>query len=191
MIGTEGRPFPSWLSFHLNNRFRRRSHPPEIIVQALRLKMTDVVLDFGCGPGFYTIPFAKNTKEVVAADIQTKMLRKVSEYAEKNRVKVKVVQSDGQKIPMPDGSFDLIFLSGVYHELVRKREVLTELKRVLKPIGRIVIREKTDTGHFPTGRPTINLAELSEDLMAAGFAELAPTTDPSDDNATLIAATPR
>ena len=189
MIGTEGRPFPSWLSFHLNNRFRRRSHPPEIIVQALRLKMTDVVLDFGCGPGFYTIPFAKNTKEVVAADIQTKMLRKVSEYAEKNRVKVKVIQSDGQKIPLPDGSIDLIFLSGVYHELVRKREVLTELKRVLKPIGKIVIRERT--GHYSMGRPTINLAELSEDLMATGFAVLAPTTDPSDDKATLVAATPK
>jgi len=189
LIGTEGRPFPSWLSFHLNNPLRRHSHPPEKIIDALGVKATDSVLDFGCGPGFYTIPFAKIAHDVVAVDIQTKMLEKVSKYAEKNSVKIRTIQSNGQSIPLPEGSFNIIFLSGVYHELAEKRIVLTELKRLLKPGGRIIIRERSETGHLAPGRPAIEPSEVSEDLRAAGFLVLEPRTDPSDKTATLMMAT--
>jgi len=72
-------------------------------MDALGVKAMDSVLDFGCGPGFYTIPFAKVAHDVVAVDIQTKMLEKVSKYAERNNVKVRTIQSDGQAIPLPDG----------------------------------------------------------------------------------------
>ena len=189
MIGTKGHPFPAWLSFHLNNELRRRSHPPEKIIHVLGVKATDAVLDFGCGPGFYTVPFAKIAKEVVAIDIQSKMLGKVSKYAGKNGVRIKALQSDGQSIPLPDGCFDLIFLSGVYHELAEKRKVLTELKRLLKPGGRIVIRERTQSGHITLGPPAVDTNEVSEELTAAGFASFASVTDPSDKAATLMTAT--
>lgn len=189
MIGTEGHPFAAWLSFHLNNELRRRSHPPEKIIHVLGVKATDAVLDFGCGPGFYTVPFAKIAKEVVAIDIQSKMLGKVSKYAGKNGVRIKALQSDGQSIPLPDGCFDLIFLSGVYHELAEKRKVLTELKRLLKPGGRIVIRERTQSGHITLGPPAVDTNEVSEELTAAGFASFASVTDPSDKAATLMTAT--
>lgn len=189
LIGTEGRPFPAWLSFHLNNRFRRHSHPPEGIIDALGLRATDAVLDFGCGPGFYAVPFAKVAREVVAVDLQPEMLQKASQYAEKNRVKIKTIQSNGQTIPIPDGSFDMIFLSGVYHELTEKKQVLAELNRVLKPGGRIVIRERTEDRHFSPGRPKTSLRDVSDDLRAAGFVVLAPMADPSDKNASIMTAT--
>ena len=153
------------------------------------MKATDAVLDFGCGPGFFTIPFAKIATEVVAVDTQPKMLGKVSKYAEKNGVKVKVIQSDGQSIPLPDGCVDLIFLSGVYHELADKKKVLTELKRLLKPRGKIVIRERTESGHIALGPPAVDTNEVSEELTAAGFARFASVTDPSDKAATLMTAT--
>jgi len=189
LIGTEGRPFPAWLSFHLNNELRRRSHPPEKVIDVLGVKATDAVLDFGCGPGFYTISFAKIAREVVAVDIQSKMLGKVSKYAEKNGVKVKALQSNGQSIPLPDRYFDLIFLSGVYHELAEKGQVLTELKRLLKPGGRIVIRERTKNGHISLGPPAVDTKEVSEELRAVGFTALAHAPDPSARTATLMTAT--
>ena len=189
MIGTEGRPFPAWLSFHLDNELRRRSHPPGKIIDVLGVKATDAVLDFGCGPGFYTVPFAKIAREVVGVDIQSKMLGKVSKYAQKNGVKIKTLQSDGQSIPLADGCFDLIFLSGVYHELAEKRKVLTELKRLLKPGGRIVIRERTESGHIALGPPKVDPKEVYEELTGVGFVALAPATDPSDKTATLMTAT--
>ena len=153
MIGTENHPFPAWLSFYLNNELRKRSHPPEKIIDALGMKATDTVLDFGCGPGFYSVPFAKTAREVVAVDVQSKMLEKASRYAKKKGVKVKALQSDARSIALPDCCFDLIFLSGVYHELAEKRKVLTELKRLLKHGGRIVIRERTKRDHITLGHP--------------------------------------
>ena len=158
-------------------------------MDALGVKAMDSVLDFGCGPGFYTIPFAKVAHDVVAVDIQTKMLEKVSKYAERNNVKVRTIQSDGQAIPLPDGSFNIIFLSGVYHEIAEKRVVLTELRRLLKPDGRMIIRERSETGHLAPGRPAIEPGEVSEDLRATGFLVLEPRTDPSDKTATLTMAT--
>ena len=189
LLGTKGHPFPAWLSFHLNNEVRRCSHPPEKIIDGLGVKAADVVLDFGCGPGFFTVPLAKVAREVVAIDSQPKMLGKLSKYAKKNGVKVKALQSDGQSIPLPDGSFDLIFLSGVYHELVEKRKVLTELKRLLKPGGRIVIRERAQSGHIALSPPAVDTTEVSEELRALGLTALAPVTGPSDKAATLMTAT--
>ena len=147
------------------------------------------MLDFGCGPGFYTIPFAKVAHDVVAVDIQTKMLQRVSKYAEKNNVRVRTIQSNGQSIPLPEGSFNIIFLSGVYHELAEKRIVLTELKRLLKPGGRIIVRERSEAGHLAPGCPAIEPGEVSEDLRAAGFLVLEPRTDPNDKTSTLMMAT--
>ena len=189
MISAENHPYHAWLSFLLNNGLRRRLHPPpENLVSALGVKTTDAVLDFGCGPGFFTIPFAKVARDVVAVDCQPSMLVKVSRSAKKKGVKIKALQSDGQSIPLPDDSIDLIFLSKVYHELADKRKVLSELRRVLKAGGRIVIREAAKSSLIKLGPPIVNPTELSNDLAAAGFITLASAVDPSDDKAAITTA---
>jgi len=169
MIGGEHYPFPSRLSFILNNPLRRCLHSPRRVVEALGVKETDTVLDFGCGPGFYTIPFAKAVRRVIAVDIQPKMLDEVLRYAEKEGVRVECLQSDGQEIPLPDQSCDLIFLSGVYHELGNKESILMELLRLLKLGGRIAIKEKTKKGLVSIGPPIVNLEEVRDKLKTAGF----------------------
>jgi ubiquinone/menaquinone biosynthesis C-methylase UbiE len=45
-----------------------------------------VILDFGCGPGFYTIEFAKIANKVIGIDFQPKMLEKTLDYARKNNI---------------------------------------------------------------------------------------------------------
>jgi precorrin-6B methylase 2 len=49
----------------------------------LGVRVDDVVIDFGCGPGFYTIPLAGLAGRVIAIDSQTGMLEKASKYAAK------------------------------------------------------------------------------------------------------------
>src|ERR1700719_4758118 len=90
---------PIWLSFLLNNPIRRHfDKNREKIITILGINDTSVVLDFGCGPGFYSIPFARIAKKVVAVDLQEKMLERAERYAEKNGVKDKIqfVQTDGK-----------------------------------------------------------------------------------------------
>src|SRR6266849_1990439 len=141
--------FPVWLSFLLNNPIRRHfDKNPEKVVRLLGINETSVVLDFGCGPGFYAVPFAKVAKRVVAMDLQEKMLEKAARYAEKNRVKDKIqfFQTDGKEIPQLQGGLcDYAFLSFVYHEIGddSKERVLLELRRVLTVGGKLAIMEYT------------------------------------------------
>jgi len=119
----EHHSFPTWLSFLLNNPIRRRfDKNPEKVVAMLEINKSSVVLDLGCGPGFYSIPFAKVANKVVAVDVQEGMLKKAERYAERTRVKDRMhfLQSDGKQIPYLEGnSCDVAFLSFVYHEFAR------------------------------------------------------------------------
>lgn len=169
MTEHEHRAFPSRLSFLLNNPLKRFFQSPKKVIEALKIKETDVVLDFGCGPGFYTIPIAKVAKDVFAVDIQQEMLEIVRKYADKEKLKIKFIQSDGQKIDLPDQSCDLIFLSFVYHELREKNKVLNEFLRILKPNGKIVIQEKIKKGLVPMGPPIIKLNNILDDLKTSSL----------------------
>ena len=161
--------FPMWMSFLLNNPIRQYFDSPQKIVKLLDVKSGDVVLDFGSGPGFYTIPLAKVAKKVVAIDKHLKMLEKVAKYARKQGVTVQCLESDGEKIDLSSETFDLIFLSHVYHEIKEKIIILNELRRLLKPAGRLVIMEHTKRGLLP-GPPAMNLGEIQHELEAQGFA---------------------
>jgi ubiquinone/menaquinone biosynthesis C-methylase UbiE len=160
-------PFPSWLSFLLNNPIRRHFDPPQKVIETIVVSNDDVVLDFGCGPGFYTIPFAKVAKQVVALDLQPKMLQKVEKEAKKHGVAVQCLQSDGKQIPLPDRTFDLVFLGHVYHEIRDKENVLAELRRLLKSGGKLVIMESTKK--VLLGPPAMDTEEIRTELKAAGF----------------------
>jgi ubiquinone/menaquinone biosynthesis C-methylase UbiE len=163
-------PIPSWLSFTLNNPLRRRfDKGPERVVDALRISDVCVVLDFGCGPGFYTVPFARIAKQVIAVDLQGKMLEKAARHAEKNGVKDKIqfFHIDGKGIPQIQSSVcDFAFLGHVYHEIEYsdRKGVLLELWRVLKLGGKVAVMEHTKkTGMGP---PAVNLEELKAGLNA-------------------------
>jgi ubiquinone/menaquinone biosynthesis C-methylase UbiE len=60
-----------------------------------------VIIDFGCGPGFFTVPFAKAARRVVGVDVQSEMLKKAEAYARKAGVKIELAKSDGTAIPLP------------------------------------------------------------------------------------------
>lgn len=161
--------FPAWLSFILNNPLRRRFHSPYKVLNKLGVKDTDVVVDFGCGPGFYTIPFARAAARVIAIDVQAEMLEKTMKYANESHVKVECLESDGTNIPLPDNTIDVVFLSGVFHELDRKSTTLSEFRRLLRSGGRLVIKEKTRRGLGLVGPPIIQVSEITTYLDNAGL----------------------
>ncbi len=167
------RTFPIWLSFLLNNPIRRRfDKNPERVARALGINETSVVLDFGCGPGFYSVSFAKIAKQVVAVDLQEKMLKKAEKYAQKNGVKNKMqfIRTDGEELPQLRRSLcDFVFLSFVYHEIgdASKERVLLELRRVLKVGGKLAIMEHTKRPLI--GPHSVNPDLVKEELTRADF----------------------
>jgi ubiquinone/menaquinone biosynthesis C-methylase UbiE len=163
--------FPERLAFTLNNRVRRSLEPPDRLISKLCLRAGDVVVDFGCGTGFYTIPIAKVVARTIAVDISPRMLERTDSHARKSGVTVELLRSDGVEIKLGDESVDLIFLNHVFHEVVDKQRVLNEFLRILKPSGRLAIVEKTRGGLFSgkLGPPIIDQTEVIQDLERAGF----------------------
>lgn len=163
--------YPERLAFTLNNRFRRFLEPPEQLISKLGLRATDVVVDFGCGPGFYTIPIARAVTRTIAVDVSSHMLEKAVSNAKKNHVTVEALASDGTAIKLDDGIVDLIFLSHVFHEVADRPKVFSEFLRIMKRSGRLAIVERTRGGllAWAPGPPIIDQAEIVEELEQAGF----------------------
>ena len=96
------------------------------------------VLDFGCGPGSYTIPAAQIVGEggkVYALDIHPLAIKAVEKKSGKKKLtNITTILSDGDT-GLPDESMDVILLYDTIHIIKDKRALLEELHRVLKSDG--------------------------------------------------------
>lgn len=105
----------------------------DVILRGLHIHSTDAVLDIGCGAG--------NMLERINAvrtgiDLSTTML-------ERSRTKlsndVTLLKMSADRLTFADASFDTIICSEVLEHLLHPRDVLQEIKRVLRPGGMVAI----------------------------------------------------
>jgi ubiquinone/menaquinone biosynthesis C-methylase UbiE len=112
--------------------------PRKNILKEVGIKPGFRVLDYGCGPGSYTVPLAGLVGEsgkVYALDIHPLAIRKVKGIASKRQLaNVETILSDCQT-GLPDNSLDVVLLYDIFHHLSDPDRILKELHRVLKPDG--------------------------------------------------------
>jgi len=87
------------------------------------------LLDFGCGSKPYKNFF--DVQEYIGLDIE--------ESGHLYKYEGVDVYYDGKEIPFQDGHFDSIFSSEVFEHIFNLEEILTELHRVLKPGGYMLV----------------------------------------------------
>ena len=101
-------------------------------------------LDYGCGTGDFTIHAARKvrkTGKVYALDYFPRQLEIVTERsARAGLVNVETIHS-ANKTGLPDESVDVIWMCDVLHEIKERREVLTELHRVLRRDGTLALHD--------------------------------------------------
>jgi ubiquinone/menaquinone biosynthesis C-methylase UbiE len=124
---------------------RVKSEQPDRVVEALSLSPGSTVADIGAGTGFFTLRLARQvgpTGRVIATDLQPAMLARlqanVAHAALGNVVLVQATETDEK---LPDNSIDLALMVDVYHELSRPRETLAQVRRALRPSGRLTLVE--------------------------------------------------
>jgi 2-polyprenyl-3-methyl-5-hydroxy-6-metoxy-1,4-benzoquinol methylase len=103
------------------------------------LKMSDVVLDFGCGTGRISNEIAGNVKVVHAIDISSRMI----EIAKAKAVGRNIVNIDYAQATIFDeryqrGSFDVLFAFYILHLLEEPQKALQRMYELLKPGGLII-----------------------------------------------------
>lgn len=165
----KGHPFPASDAWMLDNFIRHWLQPPSELVKKLAISPEDVVVDFGCGPGYYTTEIAKRAKQLFDLDLSPEMLQKAQAKAAKAKVQnVQFLQSDGTKIELADGSVDKILLVTVYHEIGDKDTILKEFRRILKATGKLIIVEIVKKGLLP-GAPVQKPDVLKTEIEGSGF----------------------
>ena len=162
MKDTKNRVCPVERAGSLDTRMRRwLQNPSKILAPYIKKGMT--VLDFGCGPGYFTIDIAKMVGEsgrVIAADLQDEMLQILKKKIQATEFEVRITlhKSGENKIGLTSKiDFALVFY--VIHELPGPEDFFKEIVSILKPGGQVLIAEPPFHVSKTDFLNTINMAE--------------------------------
>jgi SAM-dependent methyltransferase len=133
---------------HLDTRFRRFLYRPDLLAERY-VKPGDHVLDFGCGPGFFTREFARrvgDTGTVIAVDVQEEMLcilrEKLGAEGLMDRIRTHRSAPDTLGLsPELGGTVDVAFAIFVVHEVPDPGKVFREIASLLVPGGLLFYSE--------------------------------------------------
>jgi SAM-dependent methyltransferase len=132
--------------------------PPGEVIERLGLKPGMVVADIGAGTGFFALPLARSVGSggmVWAVDLQPEMLRLLEEKLRRNgdSGNIRLLEGDAAHTDIADGTCDVAVLANLWHELDDLRAVLAEMRRILRPGGRIAILDWRNDVTCPPGPP--------------------------------------
>ena len=121
------------------------SNPHENIEQ-FGLMHGQVIADFGAGSGFYAIEAAKivaPTGKVFAIDLNRDLLERLKHEAHALRVRnIDIISGDLEKIggtKIREMGVDAVIASNIFFMLQDKKLCIQEIKRILKPSGRVLV----------------------------------------------------
>src|ERR687893_302788 len=149
-------PIPWRLAPMLTTRGRSRLFgAPERVLDRAGVAPGMRALEVGPGPGMYTVALAKRVASsrdhgrVTCVEIQPQMIEMLRERLRAAEVRnAEIIQGDGQRMPLPNGTFDLIFLVDVVGEIPDKPAFFGECARVLKPGGILAVTEQISDPDF-------------------------------------------
>jgi ubiquinone/menaquinone biosynthesis C-methylase UbiE len=139
----------------------------ERLREVLRPEPGERVLEIGVGTGFYSLDIAEwigpeATLELF--DLQQEFLDHVMRgAAERGLANLVPTRGDATALPYADASVDAVVLTAVLGEIPDSDAALREIRRVLKPDGRLVVGELFGDPHFTTA------AALERQGTAAGL----------------------
>lgn len=93
------------------------------------------VLDVGCGAGVEVVRFARAGARVTGVDIAESAIALARQNVEQQGLSARLEVADGEHLPYPDASFDLVFAHGVVQYTGDDSRMVADVHRVLRPGG--------------------------------------------------------
>jgi SAM-dependent methyltransferase len=112
----------------------------EPVLQAAQIEPQDRILDVGCGTGFILLGAARRASQVVGVDVTPAMLAEARRRVEEaGLTNVTLREGTAEALPFADQRFDAAITRLTLHHFGDPRRALSEMHRVLRPGGRLVV----------------------------------------------------
>lgn len=134
------------LSMGIDKIWRRRA------IRLLKSIPSPRILDIATGTSDLALAALKlKPTEIVGLDISKEMLKVAQVKVDKRGLSstIKLLHGDSENIPFPDNSFDAITVAFGVRNFENLNRGLSEMSRVLKPGGKVVILEFSNPTQFP------------------------------------------
>ena len=120
------------------NVINSRTHQKLKEIVSELIEPDDTVLECACGTGLLSAVIAEKCRQLTATDFSEKMLKKAEKNCRSFR-NITYAQADVTALSYPDGSFDKVVAGNVIHLLDNPLTALSELNRVCKDGGMLII----------------------------------------------------
>ncbi|MFX1380277.1 MAG: class I SAM-dependent methyltransferase [Promethearchaeota archaeon] len=132
----------------LGERFSRDADFLNSVINELKLDKNSKILDVGTGWGFMAISLALHNYKVITGEPETAKWADWRSRAKIANVDKKITFKPfyAENLPFENGSFDAVFLYTSLHHIGDKNRAITEMIRVLRHNGYLVIIELTEEG---------------------------------------------
>ena len=140
------------------------------LLEVLDPRPGERIVEVGPGTGYYTLSVARRLGpegRLEIVDVQEPMLDHTTRRAgEAGLEKVVPTRADARSLPYPDDTFDAAFVCVALGEVPDPDVALAELRRVLRPGGRLVVGESYLDPHV------VRVGDLRRMSEAAGLREM-------------------
>jgi predicted methyltransferase len=123
---------------------------PAQVLQALGVKPGDIVVDLGCGSGYFALklssPVGKSGR-VLAEDIRRLPLAFLwLRTLLKHEGNITVIHGEPTDPHLPRGRVNEVLIANTYHELADSQSMLMQVRQSLMPGGRVVVLDRSPNG---------------------------------------------
>lgn len=169
----------------MNNPIRafiQEKHEVRVLRRMTPITDIGIALEIGCGNGYGTKLIKENfcPKRIEAVDLDEKMIRIARRKNRDSSIQYHVM--DAATLSFADRTFDAVFDFGIIHHIPNWKDCISEMHRVLKDHGEVILEEiSIDTFSPLAGRiwkvllehpyqEMFSTAAFLESLADAGFA---------------------
>lgn len=152
---------------------------PHHNIEQFGLEHGQKVADFGAGSGAYAVALAQvvtGAGKVFALDIQKDLLSKLKAMLSQSHItNVETIWADLEKLGgshLSNEAVDAVVAANVLNQVVGKKDFISEIKRVLKSQGRVLLVDWSDSfsGMGPSAGAVVNKIVARGLFEAVGFA---------------------
>jgi hypothetical protein len=132
------------------------------VAESAAIGEDDSVLDIACGKGGTSVLLAREYGcRVIGIDLSPKMIALARHRPETLNGSVEFMLADAEELPFMEAAFDAIISECSFSILPNKEQAASEMSRVLKPSGRLVVTDVTLGREAPDGcHRGLNAAEF-------------------------------